>query len=48
MPDANAVRAAMPFAIAIVPMARHSFGGFARWAFATDLRHRDRHGRMLS
>jgi hypothetical protein len=31
------------FVIAIVPMARHSSGGFARWVFATDLQHRDRH-----
>ena len=36
----------MSFVIAIARMARHSSGGFARWAFVTDQRHRDRHGRM--
>jgi len=36
----------MSCAIAIAPMVRHTPGGFARWAFATDQRRRDRHGRM--
>ena len=39
------LRRTMLFAIAIAPMAKHSSGGFARWAFVTDQRHRDRHGR---
>jgi hypothetical protein len=33
------------FAIAIAIMARHSSGGFARWAFVTDQLRHDRHGR---
>ena len=35
----------MSFVIVIVPMARYSFGDFARWAFAIARLHRDRHGR---
>jgi hypothetical protein len=41
----EAARQAISCVIAIAHMARPSSGGFARWAFATDQRRRDRHGR---
>ena len=36
------------FEIATVSMARHLRGAFARWAFATDRRRRDRRGRTVT
>jgi hypothetical protein len=41
----GSLRRTISFVIAIVPMPTTSYGGYARWAFATDQLHRDRHGR---
>jgi hypothetical protein len=43
---AGRLRRILSCAIAIALMARYSSAGFARWAFVTNQRHRDCHGRM--